>query len=87
MKAKCTGVGNGGGGCGAELLVEWGDLYTTESGGYGDNTDYYVTFRCTQCSVETDLPDSRQPDNVSDLPEKIAWLRARQRAAKNPKGQ
>ena len=51
----CTGDGNGGGGCGAVLLVECSDLYQTTSSHYDGSTDYYTTFRCSCCSVETDV--------------------------------
>lgn len=51
----CTGKGNGGGGCGAKLLVEFGDLYITRSYDYTGGCDSYVTFRCAECSVETDI--------------------------------
>jgi hypothetical protein len=53
-ECTCTGKGNGGGGCGAKLLVEERDLYQTTSSAMGE-TDYYVTFRCPQCRVETDI--------------------------------
>jgi len=53
-KAKCTGCGNGGGGCGAELLVSAGDLYYTYSHAR-DETDQYTTFRCPDCGVQTDM--------------------------------
>lgn len=49
----CTGKGNGGGGCGAVLLVERDDLYQTSRSSLGE-TDYFVTFRCPECKVETD---------------------------------
>ncbi len=51
----CTGKGNGGGGCGARLLVEYGDLYKTHSYDYGGGHDVYITFRCGACGVETDI--------------------------------
>jgi hypothetical protein len=50
----CTGDGNGGGGCGAKLLVEQADLYQTSHSDYGGDTDYFVTFCCPSCGVETD---------------------------------
>lgn len=53
-EAVCTGKGNGGGGCGAELLVEEPDLYVTSSS-CRDETDYFLTFKCPECGVETDL--------------------------------
>lgn len=50
----CTGKGNDGGGCGALLLVEIGDVFETQSQ-CRDETDYYVTFRCPECKVLTDI--------------------------------
>lgn len=52
---SCTGKGNGGGGCGARLLVSQYDLYETRSTDYGGGTDYYTTFSCPECGVETDV--------------------------------
>ena len=54
----CTGAGNGGGGCGATLLVEKGDLFQTAHHSYDGSSDYYVTFACAACGVLTDLKDS-----------------------------
>lgn len=54
-KIICTGKGNGGGGCGAELMVEEPDLYQTLRSDYTGDTDYFVTFTCVECGVETDL--------------------------------
>ena len=51
----CTGNGNGGGGCGALLLVEEGDFYQTTSSDYGGGSEYFVTFRCSCCNVQTDV--------------------------------
>lgn len=63
-KAKCTGSGNGDGGCGATLLVEQGDLYKTFHHCYGDSSpDVYITFTCPECDVETDLEDV--PANIT----------------------
>jgi hypothetical protein len=53
-KCTCTGGGNGGGGCGASLLVEQGDLFQTTSNAR-DETTYYITFKCPECSVLTDI--------------------------------
>ncbi len=50
---ECTGDGNGGGGCGARLLVEEGDLLHTASHA-GHETDHYVSFYCHECGVLTD---------------------------------
>ena len=52
---KCTGAGNGDGGCGAILLVEQDDLYETSKGYCDGTTDRYVTFMCSACGVETDV--------------------------------
>lgn len=57
----CTGTGNGGGGCGAVLLVEADDLYQTHSSSYDGSTDYFTTFRCVCCKVETDV---KVPSNI-----------------------
>lgn len=50
----CTGHGNGGGGCGATLLVEQGDLFKTQSCSMGE-TDTFITFECGECQVWTDI--------------------------------
>lgn len=55
---KCTGEGNGYGGCGARLLVEQADVYETSSGYYDGSTDYYRTFDCPECGVATHIPES-----------------------------
>lgn len=65
----CTGKGNKGGGCGAKLLVEQGDLFKTCSSHYDGSTDYYVTFECIECKVFTDIEDtSDSPIRLRDLP-------------------
>jgi hypothetical protein len=76
-KKKCTGSGNGDGGCGAMLLVEQGDLFTTASSHYDGSTDVYVTFKCPSCGVLTDLGEtweSRVPGQIVDaLPDQRTW--------------
>ncbi len=67
----CTGSGNGGGGCGAKLLVSVGDLYHTHRYDYGGGHDIFTTFTCAQCGVETDITDHSCPRN---LPDKPVWL-------------
>jgi hypothetical protein len=57
QECHCTGEGNGNGGCGAKLLVEQDDLFRTHSSAMGEST-YYVTFRCSECGVMTDLDNS-----------------------------
>ena len=70
-EAKCTGDGNGGGGCGAELLIEEADLYITSSS-CRDETDYYETFTCAACGVETDMKGVPTEVHMR-LPKKEAW--------------
>lgn len=67
---ECTGAGNRGGGCGAILLVEIGDLFYTMVN-VRDETDYYVTFKCSECGVLTDVKDS--PIHAIQLPSKKEW--------------
>lgn len=64
---ECTGAGNNGGGCGAVLLVEIGDLYRTFSHAR-DETSVYITFTCAACGVETDVKKSDVPsrDHIPD---------------------
>lgn len=70
-KYSCTGRGNGDGGCGAKLLVEADDLFQTSSSHYDGSNEYYVTFKCPECGVLTDIPDSDPPgDVISRLPKK-----------------
>lgn len=69
---ECTGKGNGGGGCGARLLVSEKDFYITSRGYMDGSSDYYLTFRCPCCEVETDVNDA--PVNV--------WDKARARGGK-----
>jgi hypothetical protein len=72
-KAKCTGSGNGDGGCGAELLVEEDDLFRTESHAR-DETTTYVTFTCADCGILTDLDKHSVPDHVLEyLPTRDTW--------------
>jgi hypothetical protein len=52
---ECTGKGNGGGGCGAILLVEQSDVYRMSCTDYGGDIEVYNTFKCSQCGVETDI--------------------------------
>lgn len=61
IKQKCTGIGNGGGGCGALLEVEREDIYLTSSTDLSGETDYYYTFRCPCCDIETDVPERDIP--------------------------
>lgn len=54
----CSGLGNGGGGCGAVLLVEEGDLFRTSHTSFDGSTEHFVTFQCCECGVRTDIKDA-----------------------------
>lgn len=64
IEATCTGAGNGGGGCGAELLVGASDLFKTYSSHYDGSSETYATFKCPCCGVKTDVPNSKVPSSV-----------------------
>ncbi len=66
-EAVCTGNGNNGGGCGAKLLVEEADLFRTGSH-VRDESDYFVTFKCPECEVMTDLPNNKYRGDIWNLP-------------------
>ncbi len=57
IEQVCTGKGNGDGGCNARLLVSENDIYITASSDYTGETDYFYTFKCPCCGVETDIPE------------------------------
>ncbi len=63
-KQKCTGYGNGGGGCESLLQVEAGDVYVTSNTDYLGDTDYYYTFKCPVCGRETDIPEKDLPSAI-----------------------
>ena len=65
---RCTGAGNGKGGCNAKLLVEHGDLFRTAKHSYDGSSEYFVTFACAECGVLTDIDDA--PFNPMALPTK-----------------
>lgn len=67
-KCICTGAGNRNGGCGAELLVEQSDLHQTSHTDMVGDTDYFVTFKCPECGVLTDIPESSVPVRAINLP-------------------
>jgi len=72
-KFTCTGNGNNGGGCKARLLVEE-DLFQTHSSHYDGSSETYVTFKCAECGVLTDIED--YPSSRA-LPSKQAWEKRR----------
>lgn len=74
QEVLCTGSGNGGGGCGALLLVEQPDVYLTYQYHY-DERDVFHTFRCSQCGVETDFPAKTDYPQHVNFPDRVAWLK------------
>lgn len=48
---RCSGLGTGGGGCDALLLVEKEDVYKTRLD--ASDSTYRNTFRCPECGIET----------------------------------
>lgn len=75
IKKTCTGGGNQGGGCGAQLLVEQGDLFQTAHHHYDGSSEYYTTFKCPECGVLTDLSSRDNPPH--GLPSQKEWESAR----------
>jgi len=73
-ECRCTGEGNGGGGCGARLLVDEEDLTAyRQTDMLWDAYGHCVTFKCPECWVETDLLVSR--GSVSEVVWKRVWKR------------
>lgn len=65
-EVKCSGAGNGNGGCGALLLVDVSDLYQTYSSCMGRDEEWHATFQCVECGVLTDIKD--YPGSARSLP-------------------
>ena len=72
-KQRCTGSGNGQGGCGSLLQVESGDIYVTSHTDMIGDTDYFYTFTCPVCGKETDIAEKEVP--VSIRKEKLECYR------------
>lgn len=68
----CTGTGNKGGGCGAKLLVEFGDLFRTYHSDCGGAKETCLTFKCSECGVLTDI-DVNDPPKFELIPDKDVW--------------
>jgi hypothetical protein len=73
---KCTGRGNDDGGCGARLLVEKTDLFHTYRSTMGRDEDWFITFKCPECGVLTDIP---APFDAKELPSQSTWERKAKR--------
>ena len=63
-KQRCTGKGNGDGGCESLLQVELGDIYVTSRSYYDGDTDYYYTICCPVCGKETDISEKDIPYSI-----------------------
>ena len=66
---NCTGKGNGKGGCGAVLLIEEADLFRTGKHSYDGSSEYFVTFKCSECGVLTDV--NSYPGDIHKLPKGV----------------
>ena len=67
LKQKCTGKGNGDGGCEAKLLIEKEDIYLThKQNWYSGEIEFFYTFTCPICKMKTDIQESL-------LPKAIIW--------------
>lgn len=75
-KVRCTGSGNGGGGCGALLAITPEDVFITESGPCFD-TEAHKTFACCLCEVWTDVDKLGIPANGEDPKSKAAQEKKR----------
>ncbi len=82
-ECTCSGAGNGGGGCGARVLVEQGDLFQTAKHCYDGSSEYFVTYECGACGVWNDIKDS--PFAGQALPTRSVWQK--QRAERSGAGQ
>ena len=65
VQERCTGKGNGYGGCNSLLKVEEQDLFITVSSCYDGSCDKYITFECPVCKKYTDLDASKVPYQIS----------------------
>ena len=64
IKKRCTGAGNGDGGCNSLLLIEENDIYVTSHTDLTGDTDYYYTFCCAVCGKETDIAEKDIPSSI-----------------------
>ena len=64
LKLRCTGIGNGGGGCESLLLVDENDIYITSNTDITGDTDYYYTVSCPVCGRETDISEKDIPYRI-----------------------
>lgn len=70
----CSGIGNGGGGCGANLEVHLEDVYKTTSYCYDGSSDDHNTIMCPVCNKETDIKGPPW-----QVPYKKEWLKRKRK--------
>ena len=75
LEKRCTGYGNGGGGCNALLGIALDDIYQTYRGDYIEITEICYTFKCPVCGVETDLETYEVPEVVKKKLMEQYWQR------------
>lgn len=76
-KVKCTGYGNGGGGCGAVLRIEEGDIYETTNYERDGGREFCRTIECPQCGKETDIDFYSVPSQVKVFKDRAAYQKAK----------
>ena len=64
VKQRCTGMGNGWGGCQSLLLIEEDDIYVTSHTDCTGDTEIYYTFSCPVCGRETDINSTTLPMGI-----------------------
>lgn len=64
IQQRCTGNGNGDGGCNSLLLVSKDDLYFDRTVCDGNSTKYIFVFQCPMCNLWSDVDDDKIPYNI-----------------------
>ena len=70
-------------GCGAILSVTQADFYRTSSNHMDGSSDYYTTFCCMDCGVETDVEVKVEPLGQRPSDKRIALIKKRYFRAPN----
>ena len=64
IQHRCTGEGNGEGGCNSLLLLSKDDLFFNRAVCDGNSTRYILSFQCPICNLWTDVDDNKIPYNI-----------------------